>query len=185
MLNMVNTYIPKLTSLQEGILRFLFSYAGKEFTARAIAINLDVSPPAISKALPNMIKENFLIVKKDKENKRLSIRLNREDPKIWKIKRVDNLRQIYESGLASFLEDSFPEALIILFGSYSYGEDIYSSDIDIAIIGAKEKVLNLEKFQKTFAKEININFYDTLNQIDKNLRSNILNGIVLSGRISL
>lgn len=182
---MFNMYIPKLTSLQEGILRFLFLHAGKEFTARAIAINLGVSQPAISKALPNLAKENFLIVIKDKESKRLSIKLNRDDPRIWQIKRVDNLRQIYESGLSTFLEDSFPGALIVLFGSYSYGEDVYSSDIDLAIIGSKEKTINLEKFNKIFEKKININFYNSLDQINKNLRSNIINGIILSGRIAL
>lgn len=182
---MVNSYIPKLTLLQEGILRFLFLHTGKEFTARAVAINLGVSPPAISKALPDLLKEGFLIVEKDKTNKRLSIKLNREAPGVWQIKRVDNLRLIYESGLADFLEDYFPGNLIILFGSYSYGEDIYSSDIDIAIIGTKEKDINLEKFEKIFEKKININFYDGLESINKHLRSNIFNGIVLSGRINL
>ena len=37
---------------------------------------------------------------------------------------------------------------IILFGSYSRGEDIASSDIDIAIIGAKKKESSFFQFEK-------------------------------------
>ena len=67
---MVNTSKLKLTSLQERILRYLFIKAGKLFTARALSRGLEVSQPAISKALPNLEKENFIQVTKDKEFKK-------------------------------------------------------------------------------------------------------------------
>ena len=65
-----------------------------------------------------------------------------------RLKRADNLKQIYESGLADFLEKEFAGGTIIFFGSYSRGEDMASSDIDIAVIGRKEKQIDLTNFPK-------------------------------------
>jgi len=60
-----------------------------------------------------------------------------------------------------------------------------ASDIDIAVIGRKDKLLNLDKYEKTLNRKININFYDNWKDIHKYLKNNILNGIVLIGGIEL
>lgn len=105
---MVNIYKLKLTVLQQEILRFLFVKAGKAFNARQLARGLEVSQPAISKALPFLEKLEYVKVAKDKESKRLSIELDRDNPLLMGLKRAENLRMVYESGLAEFLHDSFP-----------------------------------------------------------------------------
>jgi predicted nucleotidyltransferase len=95
------------------------------------------------------------------------------------LKRVDNLKQIYESGLADFLEKEFAGATIILFGSFSRGDDTINSDIDIAVIGRKDKLINLEQFKKMLAREIRINFYPSFKEIHLYLKSNLLFGITM------
>ena len=182
---MVNIYKLELTNLQQGILRLLFIKSGKGLNQRQIANYLDVSQPAVKKALPKLEKLDFIKVEKDKETKRWFIELNTYNDRAMKLKRVDNLRQIYESGFADFLEMEFAGATIILFGSFSRGDDTINSDIDIAVIGRKEKEVNLNKFEKTLERKININFYDSFNKIHKNLRENLFNGIVLTGGIEL
>jgi len=172
----------KFTSLQQEILRFLFQKAEKTFNARQLAITLKVSQTAISKSLP-LLKKNKLI-KVTKESGRLSIKLNRENQKIFQAKQIENLRTIYESELTSSLENEFPGKTIILFGSYSRGDDISESDIDIAII-APEKQINLKKFEKILSKKININFYPEFRNIHKNLKENLCNGILLAGGIEI
>lgn len=178
---MVNIYKLKLTVLQQEILRFLFIKAGKTFNARQIALTLEVSQPAIGKALPLLEKEGFAIVKK--EAGRFSIELNRDKPEVLGLKRADNLKQLYETGLVQFLYDQFPGACIILFGSYALGEDTLTSDIDLAVIGIKEKQLELAEFEKLLERDIRINYYPSLRVIDKPLLHNLLNGIVLKGTI--
>ena len=101
------------------------------------------------------------------------------------MKRADNLKQIYEFSLYDFLFNEFPGCTIILFGSYSRGDDIFNSDIDLAIIDLKEKKINLEKFEKILGREIRINFYPSFKQIHKELRINIYNGIILVGGIEI
>ena len=182
---MVNIYKLELTKLQLEILRVLFVKTGKSLNQRQLANYLNVSQPAVRKALPKLEEIGFVKVNQDKETKRWLIELNVYNDGVMKMKRADNLRQIYESGLADFLEREFVGATIIFFGSFSRGDDTINSDIDIAIIGRKEKKLNLEKFEKMLEREIRINFYDSFNAIHKNLKENIFNGIVLAGGVEL
>lgn|SRR3989338_1580860 len=175
----------RFTNLQQEVLRFLFVKPDIKFTERSLARNLDVSPTAVSNSLAGLEKENLVKVARDKESGRLSIELNRENPRIFSMKRVENLRNIYESGLADYLSDKFPGSTIIIFGSYSYGEDSSSSDIDIAVIGSSKKSLDAEKFEKTLERKVSVNFYESIGGIRKNLRENILNGIIISGGVKL
>jgi len=182
---MVNIYKLKLTNLQQEILRLLFVKVGTPLNQRQIANLLEVSPPAVMKALPGLEKESLLKIQQDKETKRWSIELNRDSHKVMQLKRADNLKLIYETGLADFLEKEFAGATIILFGSYSRGEDIINSDIDIAVIGRKEKGLDLTEYETELERKININFYPSFKGIHKHLKENLCNGIMLVGGIEL
>jgi len=185
MLTMVNTYKLKLTLLQKEILRVLFRKAGASLNQRQVALLLGVTPPAVMKALPLLEELDFIKVSKDKETKRWSISLNSENHKVMQLKRADNLKQIYESGLADFLEKEFAGATIVLFGSYSRGEDTASSDIDIAVVGRNEKAVNVAEYEKMLNRKININFYESFAKINKNLKENLANGILLAGGFEL
>jgi len=181
----MDMYKLKFTKLQNEIFRLLCIKAGNSLNQREIAKLLKVSPTAVSKALPLLGKEGVVKIEKMKSMNLKAIELNRDDERAIDFKRVENLKMIYESGIVKLLEDSFLGAAIILFGSYSRGDDVASSDIDIAVIGCKEKEKELDKFEKLFEREIIINFYDNWKEIHKNLRDNILNGIVFSGSVDL
>jgi predicted nucleotidyltransferase len=177
-------YKLKLTRLQNEILRFLMINAGRGFNLKRIAENLEVSLTAVSKSLPELQLQKLIEVSKNLETKHLKIEL-KEDKKIIQLKRVENLKQIYEFGLVDFLEEKLMGATIILFGSYSRGEDTLNSDIDIAIIGRKEMSIDFDKYEKLFKREIRMQFYKSFKNIHKNLRENLCNGILLSGAIEL
>ncbi|HIH32048.1 TPA: hypothetical protein HA235_05045 [Candidatus Woesearchaeota archaeon] len=182
---MVNISKLKLTTLQNEILRLMFINAGNPLNAHTIAQFLKVSQPAISKALPLLEKESLVTINKDMRSKRLSIELNTENHQILWLKRTDNLKQIYESGLLQFFYDKLPQATIILFGSYANGEDTIQSDIDLAAIGTKYKEFDLRKFEQMLERKIIINNYESFEKIDKHLKNNILNGIILKGAVEL
>lgn len=181
----MDTYKLKWTQLQQEIFRLLCVKSGKRLNQREIAKLLGVSPTSIAKSLPRLKKENLISVEKSKSMNLTLIELNRDNEKAMELKRVENLRTIYESDIVNFLEDNLPGCTIILFGSFSRGDDISDSDIDIAVIGTKEKEISLERFERVLEKTINLNFYKTLKDIHKHLRENILNGIVLRGGIEL
>ena len=62
-------------------------------------------------------------------------------------KKVSNLLTLKISNLTNFLKDNLMPKSIILFGSYSRGEDIEDSDIDL-FLECKEEKLDLSKFEK-------------------------------------
>jgi predicted nucleotidyltransferase len=161
-----------------------------KFNQRGIAKMLNVSPPAVAKALPLLEKEGLVKFERGENINLNHISFNRDNPRAIQLKRVENLRQIYESGLFNFLFNEFPGCSILLFGSYSRGEDVgitneNRSDIDIAVIGAKGRELDLSKFNNILRREVIINFYESWKFIHKHLKRNILGGIMLNGSIEL
>ncbi len=188
----MDMYKVKWTRLQAEIFRFLCINAGKELNLRNIARQLKKSPTAVSNALKDLVNDGIVKLKRAENMNLLSIEFNRDNRRAIELKRVENLKLIYESGLVTFLEDKFGGFNIILFGSYSRGDDVwtnkieeYRSDIDIAIIGCKERQIDLEEFDKKLGRTIIINFYSSFAEIHKHLKENILNGIVLSGSVTL
>jgi len=178
----MSIYKLKFTRLQLEIFRLFCIKTGIVLNQREIAGFLSVSPTAVAKALPALEKECIVIITKGKTNLN-KVEFNRESQTALELKRAENFKLIIESGLAEFLEEKFPEATIIIFGSYASGDDTYKSDIDIAIVGCKSTKVSIETYEKTLEKEIRLNFYSTLKGIDRYLRSNIIKGIVLSGGV--
>jgi len=182
---MVNPNKLELTSLQAQLLRILCIKSGVLLNQRQLAKLAHVSQPAVMKALPLLVKSDFITVVKDSETKRLSIALNTANNKVMQFKRVDNLHQLYESGFVDFLEKEYSGSTIILFGSYSRGEDTHKSDVDIAVIGRTKKNLNLTKFETEVGRTISVNFYDSFGKIHKHFKENLANGIILAGGFEL
>ena len=159
------------TQLQSELFSLLCLKAGKELSQREIAKELEVSPTAVAKALINLKEESFVKVNKVKNINFISF--NRDEKKVVELKRVENIKNIYLSNLMGYLEVQFAGGTIILFGSYSTGEDTNTSDIDLAIIGRKDKLIDLEKFEKILNRKITINFYESFSKIHKYLKNNI------------
>lgn len=175
----------KLTRLQNEIFRLMCIKSGEKLNLSDISKNLDVSVTAVSKAVQLLEKEGLIKIEKDQKMNLIFISLERNKKRTIQLKRAENLKMIYEFGLSDCLEEEFAGATLILFGSYSKGDDTTTSDIDIAVIGRKEKKINLKKFEDIFQRRIIINFYDSFKDIHKHLKENILNGIVLAKGIEL
>ena len=74
---------------------------------------------------------------------------------------------------------------IVLFGSASEGLDTDTSDIDLLIITEKTKDFKKRKnFEKILKRKIQIITIESLKKIkNKHLLNNIINGIILQGKI--
>lgn len=188
----MDIYKVKWTRLQHEIFRLICVKAGQNLNIRRMAEYLKVSPTAVSKAVRLLEREGLVKIEEPVTVNELSIKFNRDNQKAIDMKRAENLKLVYESGLAYHLSETFPGCIIILFGSYSFGEDVWintdqghKSDIDIAVIGAKERPTDLAAFEKLLEREITINFYASFKNIHKNLKNSILSGILINGRVEL
>ncbi len=107
---------------------------------------------------------------------------DRTSLKFLREKKLFNLGQLYSSGLIDYLIEEYHNPTIVLFGSYSLGEDIETSDIDLFIKTPVKKLKNLQVFNKKLQRELQIFQNKKVNDIkNKNLVNNIINGITLNG----
>ena len=172
----------KFTKLENEVIEFLFKNPTTSFNGKELANKLKVSPTAIAKSVRNLAKLELVTLEK---KILLSIQLNRDKEEIFDLKRISNLKSLYTSGLAYSLDEKLPGAVILVFGSYSSGEDTEESDIDIAIIGTKEKPINISKFENKLQRKIQLHFFKKLDIIENDLKESIINGITLKGAIQL
>lgn len=183
MYNKMDTYKVKWTLLGQAVFSLLCKKAGEKLSQREIAKILDVSPTAVGDSIKQLKDSDLIKIEKTRTINFISF--NRDDQMAVDLKRVENLKNIYISGLSDYLERELAGSTIILFGSYSNGEDTTTSDIDIAVIERKDKIIDLGMYEKILNRKINLNFYDSWKKIQENLKNNILNGIILHGSVAL
>lgn len=167
------------------IVGVLFRYPEKEFSLSDLAREAGVAKANIGNILNEFQEAGIINI--EKLSKIWRIRSNQTNWIYVRSKIVYNLNFIYKSGLVEFLVDFFknPKA-VVLFGSFRKGEDIYNSDIDIAIESAEAKgyetigLRELSEFEMSIGRKIQIHLFNR-ESIDINVFNNIANGILLWG----
>lgn len=134
--------------------------------------------PGIRNIIKKIEKEYLVASKKEKVVTNVSATRNE---KFVTLKRAYNMYVLMKCGLLTKLKEIYeePEA-IILFGSYSKGEDISKSDIDIAIITHLHKQPDLSPFENKLKRKIVIYEMD-IKKAEPEFLNTLANGVVLSG----
>ena len=147
-----------------------------------ISRKTEIAHTSIKKNLDALVKQGIIIKFAEKKGKRAFplYRANTDSKLFKKQKMLYNLSSLLESNLLEFLEEKLMPSSIVLFGSYQRGEDTESSDIDI-FVECKEKEQDLDPFEKKLKRKIHLHFKEHFTSYPKELKNNILNGIVLSG----
>ena len=152
----------------------------KPYQIRELSKEIGLATTSIKLHLKELEKNNFIKHEKVGVYKAYKANFNDENFKFYK--KLFNLTTLKECGLINELEKQLSPDVIILFGSYSKGEDIENSDIDIFAL-AKEKAMDLKKYEKSLGRNIQLFFSEDLNKLPKELFNNILNGVILNGFI--
>ena len=166
-------------STTQRVLALFFENTSGDFHLRELSRLLKLSMPTIISATDKLAKEKLIV--KEKGKVLTKVIANRENINFIRYKRLYNLELIFNSSIIDYLSNSYDHPkCIILFGSFSRGEDIKKSDIDIAIITKKKLNLELSEYEKALKKAINLHEID-FDKISKEFRANLVNGIVLEG----
>ena len=166
-------------STVQRVLEIFFDNPSREFHLRELSRLLKLSMPTIISTTDKLVKEKLII--KEKGKVITKVMANRGYIDFARLKRLHNLELIYKSGIIIHLSESYnqPKA-IILFGSFSRGEEIEKSDIDIAVLTNKRLNLDLSKYENILKKAVSVHEV-SLDKISGEFRANLLNGIVLEG----
>ncbi len=147
-----------------------------------ISRNIGIAHTSVKKNLLKLVKAGLIEEKVERRGgRKFPIYVARREESVFRREKgVYNFSSILESGLIGYLEEKLTPKAIVLFGSYQRGEDVEDSDIDV-FVECKEEQVNLAKFEKKLGREIELHFKEDFTTYSKELKNNMINGIVLSG----
>lgn len=151
----------------------------RRINVREYAKLANISPPTASKKLDLYRKEDLLIQETDKQY--IYYSANKDSWVFLKLSHIYWLQRL--EALKSHLEKSLVDPTIILFGSLSKCETKQGSDVDLAVISRSAKNLDLSSYEKQLKRKIHLLLYDNWDTVPKDLYRNIINGVVMSGRL--
>lgn len=167
------------------IVNWFFAYPEAKINLTELSRKLQISKKTASEVIINLKKQGFLEI--EQIGKSWKISCNIQHPYNQSHKIAHNLSLVYRSGIIEKIYRLVgnPKS-IILFGSYRKGDDISTSDLDIAVevVGSEPlKIVSLGVISELgFRKDVPVNLHIfSKNKIDSNLFANIANGIVLDG----
>lgn len=147
-----------------------------------ISRNIRLAHTSVKKNLDKLVKSGLVIESVERKGGRKFpiYKANADNRLFREYKMIYNLSSLLESGMIRFIEEKLMPKSIIVFGSYQRGEDTEDSDIDI-FVECKEEELNLDKFKKKLNRNIQLHFKENFSLYPKELKNNIVNGVVLGG----
>src|SRR3989344_5679157 len=164
------------------VLKVFLDSPTQEFGLREISRIAKLAPVSVLRYLREFERKKLIktLKKKDKP----IYKAERENENFIFYKRLSILYELHNSGLVEYLWQKLAPQALILYGSHAKGESTENSDIDIFVIGKKEEI-ELSKFKNFFGKEIHIMFDSDFKEIPKELKNNLINGIILKGYLKL
>lgn len=146
---------------------------------RQIEREMKMPLPSVIRYCKELEKEEIL--RKESVSGISAYTADRASKKFLIAKKLFNIKSIFESGLIEHIVKEYFNPVIVLFGSYSKGEDIENSDVDMYIETSKKQDFKLEKFEKIINRRIQVFNYRNINEVpNHHLSNNIINGITLN-----
>jgi len=154
----------------------------KEHYLMDISRSIGLAHTSVKKSLNHMVKSGLITESVEKKGRRKFplYKANIGSKHFRRHKLIYNISSIMESGIIDFIEEKLMPKSAVLFGSYRNGEDTESSDIDL-FVECKKEELNIKAFEKKLKRKIELHFKENFALYPKELKNNIINGIVLSG----
>ena len=169
-------------SSMEETVAFFFDSPTKGHSLMEISKAIGIAHTSVKQNLTALAKLAFIAETIEKKGKRRFpiYAAERNAKEFQQHKMLFNIAALLESQVIDFLDDTFAPKAIVLFGSYRRGEDIETSDIDI-FLECKKEDCDLKQFEKKLKRKIELHFQEHFSHYSKELKNNIMNGIVLCG----
>ena len=171
-------------NIKNRIKEYFFLNPTTRLRVRQIERQVKVPLPSVIRYTKELEEENIL-----KSYEIANIRVysaDRTSKDFLLKKKLFNIEQLFSSKMVDFVIKQLSNPPIVVFGSYSRGEDIEKSDIDIYIESPSKKKINLDRFGKLLQRNIQIFAYKNIHEVEnKELTNNIINGINLNGFVKV
>lgn len=151
-----------------------------EFQLREISRLTSLAPKSVKNYLEELISEDLILKKKQRATNYPVYTSNYDNPRFKFIKKIVNEYKLRESGLIEYIYSKSVPKCIVLFGSYSRGEDLLDSDIDL-FVESKYVYLDLQDYEVLLNRKINVLFNEKFENLSKELKNNLINSVVVNG----
>ncbi|MFH1310802.1 MAG: nucleotidyltransferase domain-containing protein [Nanoarchaeota archaeon] len=172
---MVQRSIPSLFA----VIEVFFQEPTKIHFIKEISREIKLAHTSVRNIIKYLEKNHIIVKKKSKPFDGYTA--DRENEDFIFYKKAYNIYSLKDI-TREIVNSVYPSA-IVLFGSYSRGEDVESSDIDIFVLSKAKKEINVSPFEKSLKRKINIMTLDRIEKLDELIRKKINNGTVLHGEI--
>ena len=167
------------------VLTVFFDNPLKRFGLKEISLSSGIAHTSVKNELKKLIKAELIQIEIEVRGKRkFPLYFSILENKFKNLKKINNEYSIRNCGLIKYLIEELMPNSIILFGSFSRGEDVLGSDIDL-FIESLPKEVNIQKFEKKLNRKINLVFKANINYLKKEFLNNLINGVVVYGEIKL
>jgi DNA-binding transcriptional ArsR family regulator len=155
----------------------IFEEPESEFSVRELAEKAEVSPSTASRKLGALVENGVA----ERNRSRDSVIVSAPDSQAFRDRKLSfNLWKLAESGVVQELwNKSAPEA-VVLFGSFSKGEDTHQSDVDLALVEGR----TVEPDTKVIGRQVSAVDVN-LDEARDGFLETLANGIVLRGYLDL
>ena len=170
-------------NIKTKIMEYFFDNPTARLRLRNIERELSLPFPSVVRYCKELKEENILTVV---EISGVKFYTSTRQEEFLLHKKLYNIRRLHETGLIDYLKKKLSNPPIILFGSYSKGEDLENSDIDIYIETPSTKKIPLDMFAKQLKREIQIIQHKSIKDISNpRLANNIVNGITINSFVEV
>ncbi len=173
MLNKYNRY---------KILKVFLYNPTESFRLRELSRLSKLAPLSVMNYLKEFEKEN--LIKRFEKRGVPFYQAERDHEDFKMLQKISIQFELHNSGLINYLWENLSPEAIILYGSFSKGDAIESSDIDLFVI-TKGKEINLESFEKKLGKKTHLITSNSLKNQSKEFKNNLANGIILKGYLKI
>lgn len=171
-------------SIKERIKEHFFINPNSKMRVREIEKALGLPLPSVIRYCKELKSEGILTIVKT--GNVVFYTADRANSNFILEKKLFNIKSIYLSGLVDFIKKELSNPAIAVFGSYSRGEDIEDSDIDLYIETPSKKDINLKVFEKKLKRKIQVFRHRSIEEVrNTRLSNNIINGIMLNNYIEV
>ncbi len=171
----VSFHIQMWQSKEEKVIIWFLSNPFSSIGIRELARITNRSPAFISRLAKRLLSAK-IIKKVDTK-----IQADTANKEYLALKIAYNYYRVYSSNIIEDLVLAYRPKSIVLFGSFSRGQDHESSDIDLAIVDPQQKGnLNVQGYEKKANRRISIHIVKS-KSITGELWDSIINGVVIHG----
>ena len=162
---------------------FIFNEPNRSFHIRMLENETGLSTTAVKASIQKL--ESCKIVNVESTRLTTNVKAKTDSDSYTFYKRIFNLYKLQRYGFVERIRKMYKPEAIVLFGSFSRGEDVEGSDVDILVITPNRKTEGLDKLadnmENVLKRKLDIKVLPSLAKSESEFKNAVANGIILYG----